>query len=246
MLLGEPPRSQADLNFAIFGIPVRIHPFFWLVAVLLGARSDSAAELLSWVVALFVSILLHELGHALALRAYGVRAWVTLYGLGGVASYNPAEAAYAKGSGSLRQIVVSLAGPGAGFLLAAAICGAIILSGHQVRLAGIFVVPVGDIGSPVFTYFVFQMLFINIVWGLVNLMPVYPLDGGHIAREVLVAINPREGIRHSLILSIMTGGALAIFGLLQWKSVFVALLFGYLAYTSYTTLQAYTGRRGPW
>jgi len=45
-----------------------------------------------------------------------------------------------------------------------------------------------------------QLLFINVLWGIVNLLPVYPLDGGQIAREVLVAVNPRAGIQQSLML----------------------------------------------
>ena len=65
MLFAEPPPSQGDLRFRFFGFPARIHPFFWLVTVLLGARGDvSAVDLLVWVVVVFVSILVHELGHA--------------------------------------------------------------------------------------------------------------------------------------------------------------------------------------
>jgi len=90
-----------------------------------------------------------------------------------------------------------------------------------------------------------QLLFINVLWGIVNLLPVYPLDGGQIAREVLVAVNPRAGIQQSLMLSALTATALAVVGLALWKSPFVTLLFGYLAYSSYMALQAYN-RRGPW
>ena len=72
MLLGEPPRTGGDLNFQLFGIPVRVHPLFWLIAVLLGISGDpQPAEILLWVVAVFVSILVHELGHALTMRAFG-------------------------------------------------------------------------------------------------------------------------------------------------------------------------------
>ncbi|MGD0882088.1 MAG: hypothetical protein ABSB09_11025, partial [Acidimicrobiales bacterium] len=75
------------------------------------------------------------------------------------------------------------------------------------------------------------------------LLPIYPLDGGQIAREVLVQSHPREGIRASLCLSIAAAVAMAVIGLTQWhRDLFVVAMFGYLAYSSYMTLQAYNGR----
>ena len=93
MLLVEPPRNQYDLCFALFGIPVRVHPFFWLVALLLGLGGvnhyqDRAQALLIWIVVIFISILLHELGHAFAIRYYGWEPSVTLYALGGMATHH--------------------------------------------------------------------------------------------------------------------------------------------------------------
>ncbi len=251
MLLGEPAPTQGDLNFALFRIPVRVHPFFWLIAFLLGPwRSPSGSPvvpMLTWIVALFVSILLHEFGHAMAMRAYGFRPSITLYGLGGLTSYNHAGSSGSRSTGPLGQILISLAGPGAGFLLAAVLALGIILAGHGEQLyfggpLGVIPVVVG-IDNQSLAEFINNMFFICVLWGLVNLMPIYPLDGGQIAREILVAANPRQGIRQSLILSIIAAAALALIGLTQWKSLFVALLFGYLAYSSYATLQAYTGRR---
>jgi len=249
VLLGEPPRSQVDLHFSLFGIPVRVHPFFWLVGLLLGFNSRDAKALLSWMVAFFVSILVHEFGHAVVIRAYGFRPWITLYGLGGLASYDQASTYSSKGTTSAAQVLISLAGPGAGFLFAAAIAGAIIASGHQVQvvLGGSYGlgVAIGQISPPAWRIFLFQLLNINVLWGILNLLPIYPLDGGKIAREVLVAVNPQQGIRQSLMLSIVAAIAVAVVGLTQWDSFWVAFLFGYLAYTSYTTLQAYSGR-GRW
>ena len=247
MLLGEPPRTQGDLNFSLFRIPIRVHPFFWLIAVLLGMNSGSAQELLVWIVALFVAILVHELGHAVAMRLYGYQPWITLYGLGGVTSRNASPFGRAGHSGPMEQILVSFAGPGAGFLLAGLIIGGIILSGHQIAFTpgGAFGVRIAmeEIGSATLTELLFQMLFISTIWGAVNLLPVYPLDGGHIAREILVTVNPGEGIRHSLMLSIFTAVVMAVLGVMRFGSIWIAILFGYMAYISYVTLQAYTGRR---
>jgi len=250
VLLGEPPRTQGDLNFSLFGIPVRVHPFFWLIAVLLGMNSDSAQELLVWIVALFIAILIHELGHALAMRAYGYQPWITLYGLGGLTGRAAGPFGRAGRSGPMEQILISFAGPGAGFLLAGLIVGGIKLSGHHIAfpLGGPFgvLIEMEEIGSPTLTDLLFQMLFISTIWGAVNLLPVYPLDGGHIAREILVTVNPGTGIRQSLMLSIFTAVVMAVLGITRLGSIWIAILFGYLAYLSYATLQAYTGRRGPW
>ena len=247
MLIGEPPRTQADLNFTLFGFPVRVHPLFWLVALVLGMKLGNAADVLTWVVAVFVSILFHELGHATAMRAYGYRPWITLYGMGGLASYGERDA-YGARSSPREHVLISLAGPGAGFLLAALICAAVLLTGHRMDFAlggsyGIDVNILELVGSARFTWFLQIMLFINILWGLVNLLPVYPLDGGQVAREILLYRNPGEGIRQSLMLSIATAVLLAVYGLRV--DLFITLLFGYLAYMSYTTLRAYGGQR-PW
>ena len=68
-MLGEPPRTQWDLHFPLFGFPVRVHPFFWAVALLMGFRSSPRLiDLLLWVAAVFLAILVHELGHAIVMR----------------------------------------------------------------------------------------------------------------------------------------------------------------------------------
>jgi stage IV sporulation protein FB len=76
-----------------------------------------------------------------------------------------------------------------------------------------------------------------------NLLPVYPLDGGQISRELFTLSNAQEGIRYSLILSIATGAAVAIW---FWKQgdTLAGMMFALLAYSSFMTLQAYFGRGG--
>ena len=248
MLLGEPPRTRADLNFSLFGMPVRVHPFFWLVAVILGPLRSGAAEVVIWVLAVFLGILIHELGHALTMRAYGFYSWITLYGFGGLASCDPRGGYQSRGSDTVRQIVISAAGPGAGFLLAGLLAAGIVATGYGLvyQLGAPFGLLVGTtevIWRPQLSRFLNHLLFVCIAWGILNLLPVYPLDGGQIAREVFLKFNPREGIRQSLMLSMITGAGLAVYALAH-RNLFMAFLFGYLAYGSYATLQAYTGRRG--
>ena len=129
MFLNEPPPSRGEIHFVLFGFPVRVHPFFWLATLFLGSNSENLQSLLAWIAAVFVAILVHELGHALVMRAYGLRPAITLHGLGGVTSD--------RGSGqfvprlyAFEQILISLAGPAAGFLLAAVVCGILAAVGR--------------------------------------------------------------------------------------------------------------------
>jgi stage IV sporulation protein FB len=245
---GEPPRTQGELNFALFGIPVRIQPFFWLVGVLLGPYHFGLSEVLVWMLAFLIGILGHELGHALMMRAYGFHPWITLYGLGGMASYDYSQAARAGRWTTLRQILISAAGPAAGFLLAAVVVAALMLSGHHVDHEfgapfGLLVGTVDILGKRELTYFVNDLLRVTIVYGVFNLLPIYPMDGGKIAREVLVAISPRGGIRLSLMLSILVAVGLAAFIAIRYRDLFMAILFGYLAYANFAAMQLYSGRR---
>lgn len=250
MLLGEPPQTQYDLHFSLFGIPVRVHPFFWVIAILLGFSAGELIDLLVWVIAMFLAILVHELGHALVMRRYGFSPRIILYGMGGLASSGPAQAYRSAGNSTQAQILISAAGPGAGFLLAGLVIVLLELVGPGVQLVLLhdvvpFVMPAGRVGSYALTVFAWDLLFISIFWGVMNLLPVYPLDGGQIAQRILVAANPGDGVRQSLRLSMVTAIGVAVAGLLLMREPFIAIMFGFLAYFSYRALQAYQGR-GPW
>ncbi len=262
MLLTEPPPSQGDLHLRLFGIPVRVHPFFWVMAVLMGLGGGGKdgtrpAELLSWVAVAFVSILVHELGHAYLQRRYGGHPWITLHGIGGLAACDDCDRS------PRAQILISLGGPVAGFLFAAAAVVAIRLSGHVIGLAREDGIPFENMGVdsvPAVSLFglnlywapfaskaanalMHNILFVNIVWGLINLLPVYPLDGGRISRELCTLSHPRRGIVLSLQISIGVAIAMAAVGLLVWQSWYTAAMFGYLAYINYQTMQAYQQNR---
>lgn len=245
MLLREPPPTQADLRFRVLGFPVRVHPLFWIVTLLLGlnGKSTPPAEIAIWMVAVFVSILVHELGHAVMQRRFGGRPWITLYAFGGLASCDDCDRS------TRSQILISLAGPVAGFLFALLIVVLVRLSGHQIgwywpdsgieRGFMMLLLPSWQpFESQPLNELVFFLLFINTFWGCVNLLPIYPLDGGHISRELCQIGQPRGGIILSLQISALCAGAMAIYGLLS-SGLYMALFFGYFAYTSYRTLKAY-------
>jgi len=244
-LFQPPPATQYDLNFSVAGIPIRVHPLFWLIAILFGA-SLSLLQLPIWVLVLFISILIHELGHAFAMRFYGQSARIILYHMGGGAIADSVQwgsrwANVALGYGP--QTVIALAGPFAGFLLAALILLGVALTGGSIGtywLFGVIPLPlaVSLTAGGIVNFFVAQMLWVNIFWGLINLLPISPLDGGNVARNILVQYDPRDGLRKSLWLSTVAGGLMALVGFLLWHNLYITLLFGFLAYQSYQSLMA--------
>lgn len=256
MFLVEPPPSPGDVHFRALGVPVRVHPLFWVVIVLIGISGGGSAgtpplELLIWVAAAFASILAHELGHALAQRRYGGQPRITLYALGGMASAADTDPS------SEAQIAIALAGPGAGFTVAGALAGTMWLAGRAVGwtaggpielavpveldgvgLAGIAVYWQA-LEQPAAALAVRDLMFVNIVWGAINLLPIYPLDGGRVSRELCQLVRgPRRGIVLSLMISMAAAGLTAAYGLTQ-QSLYTALFFGYLAYQSYLGWNAY-------
>ncbi len=245
LLFQEPSPTRYDLHFNVAGIPVRVHPLFWLITLLFGSASGDLVSLLIWVPVVFVSLLVHELGHAFTMRFYGQPARVVLYMGGGLAVPEPVSWGYRRADVSLtinQEIVVFLAGPGAGFLLAGLVLAGVLVAGGSVAvtfLFGLLPFPVVQLpaGAWLAGLIVWSLLWVNIFWGLINLMPVFPLDGGQVARFVWLKRDPWDGVRRSLWLSVIVGTVVALAGLVMMQSIFVALLFGLLAFQSYQTLR---------
>ncbi|MEX0711076.1 MAG: site-2 protease family protein [Pirellulales bacterium] len=255
MISAEPPRTAYDLNFQVARFPVRVHPFFWLVAILLSARRDTPPwEIVLWMCVVFVSILIHELGHALAFRYFGRDCHIVLYHFGGLAvpdeRYGGFEPYRTRDeSDSASQIIISLAGPAAGFLFAALIAAAIYLSGygfqHRSMLGSWLSFEIGSSRPQIELeklYTALDMLFqVNITWGLVNLLPVFPLDGGRVSQTLFEKYRPHDGLRQSLVVSIAVAIFVAAAGLLKYEEIFIAVMFGVLAYINYRLLQQVSG-----
>jgi stage IV sporulation protein FB len=253
VFLLEPQRTNFDLHFSLGPFPVRVHPMFWVVSLILGAGSfqnpSPPVEVLLWVVVVFVSIVVHELGHALAMRWYGSDARIVLYAFGGLAIQEDSLWGNVSSYGSVRsprqQIVISFAGPAAGFIVAGLLLLALRISGQQIHLIPWFVPFAFEpgIANEKLNLIVYDLLFVNVVWGLVNLLPVFPLDGGQISRAVFTAVSPYGGERQSLALSIAVAVALAVFAAVVIQDFFMVLLFGSLAFTSFQLWQAHGGGR---
>lgn len=258
MFLVEPGHTQYDLRFQVLGIPVRIHPLFWLAAALFGGmgsyRGLSSLNVIALgMFAVFVSILIHELGHAVVMKAFGDSPRIVLYLMGGLAIPNRGEIwsfSSPRRRGPVDQIIISAAGPGAGFLLAGVIVLLLKLfadvSVHLEQFMPVFEI---ELRSPYLLLLVHFLLYINIFWGIVNLLPVYPLDGGQIAHQLLIMSDPWGGMRKSLLLSTIVGGVTAFASFSYFGNMFMGMLFASLAASSFMTLQqmgTFGGGRGPW
>jgi stage IV sporulation protein FB len=191
-VLAQPDQTAMDLHWTMFGISVRVNPMFWLTSALIGygIAAHDLKTLVVWVFCVFVSVLLHELGHVLMGRVFGSNGQIVLMAFGGLAL----------GATALRwrwqRILVVFAGPGIQLLVVPALFFACLSSkqiGNELAVQGL--------------YF---LLGINLVWPIFNLLPIWPLDGGQITREVCDGVAGRNGIRASLILSILLSGALAL------------------------------------
>lgn len=244
LLFQQPPPTRYDLRFSIAGIPVRVHPLFWLITLLLGSSGD-VLLIPIWILVVFVSILIHELGHALAFRRYGLRSQIVLHMAGGLTIPEPVYWGSGLTNVSLsanQQIFISLAGPVSGFLFAVLVIGVVVLTGGSVgitRLLGFIPLPLSatvPFGGVIVSILVGLLLWVNIFWGLINLMPVFPLDGGSVARNLFLQADPLDGVRKSIWLSVIVGGILAFVSLVFFRSIFMALLFALLAFQSYQSL----------
>lgn len=164
------------------GIPLFVHPTFFLLPLFVAAMSlplGPVGVLFSQVVlvSMFACVLLHELGHALMGRAFGIGTRdITLFPIGGVARLD------STGHKPHEEILIALAGPAVNLVIAALLSPVVAL----VALSG---VPIGTDAAGGLPGFVATWLVVLWVGNLVllgfNLIPAYPMDGGRVLRAVL-------------------------------------------------------------
>lgn len=236
-MLGQVNPTPFDLYFPFFGIPVRVTPWFWLAGALMGygyLADGYLAHLMVWIACLFFSILVHELGHAFAGRLFGWPSDVILYHFGGVARFAH-QAGYTTG----RSVVVSFAGPWAGFVLYGGVLGVEFVLKQRGALPAW---PPGEI-IPLSLFAIMQLKWINLYWGLVNLLPVLPLDGGRISQALFERYRPRDGMLWCLRIGTGVGAvAAALFFSTDYR--YAGFLFALLAINNFQSLEQY--RSGGW
>ncbi len=201
----------------IFGIPVKFEFSFFLIVLLLARdRISEPVYLIEWIAVVVVSILAHEFGHALVGRAFGLAPQIQLYGMGGLTSW-----AEAKELSPKKDILISLAGPLAGFLFG----GIVLLAGSLIP----------GIQEPRFNYILYtDLLWVNFGWGIFNLLPIFPLDGGHVVRSLEQWLLKTSGII-TFVVSLLASVGLVILAL--WASqIWIAILMIWFAVINAATL----------
>lgn len=253
MFLSEPGRTEYDLNFEFFGFHVRAHPLFFLVSLLFGhnlvyyPEINTGVGALMGVVVFFVSILIHELGHSLAHRHYGMGSRIVLYAMGGMAI--PDSFGRRISLSHAKNIIISLAGPVAGLMLAVVFVGiGTLIAGHLPEGRMLWAVPFFYVNTPEFQKYEMLMavingfIIINVILNVLNLLPMFPLDGGRICRSTLEMFDKWEGVQKSLMVSMATAIICGVV-CLKYSSNFMALFCFYLAWQNYQELKPGVGRR---
>jgi Zn-dependent protease len=204
------------VQFRLGSIPIRIRGLFLFMAVVLGARLQRPDLIAIWVAIVLVSVLAHELGHALVGRMFGLEPQIELHGMGGTTSWvNGRDIGHARG------IAVSLAGPFAGFAIAAVLYASERLGFRPHQPLALIALELA-----------FQ---INFWWGIFNLAPMLPLDGGNVMRGALNLLTKGRGEKPARVISVLMGGILIAYAALTGQ-----LWLGALgAFFTWANVQAY-------
>ncbi len=212
------------IRFTIFGIPVEIQPWFWITLGLLGSgwatqqtTGQNILLVLLFILAGFLSVLVHELGHALTGRKFGAQTAITLHAFGGYAVFPSARFT------RWQDFLVTAAGPAVQFAL-----GAVFFAIAQAA---------GDL-QPFGRQFINYVWFISIFWALINLIPLLPLDGGRLLASIL---GPDR-----IELTLKIGIAVGILGAAMMIYFKVGLLFPlFLGLMAFQNWQELNHRRRP-
>lgn len=168
-----------DIDVAVSPWYLFLVGFIVLMPVLQGgsAMGMGVADGVLFAVALTLSLLVHEFGHALVSQHYRLGPSVLLHAFGGLCMHQPAES-------DKKDALILLAGPGAGLAF-----GALAVAVYFLVLPGL---DLGG-GEEALVRFTWALVYINIFWSLINLLlPIWPLDGGKLFHLLLRRFKPEN------------------------------------------------------
>lgn len=201
---------HGGVKFSIVRIPVTVRASFLLIAALLGLRANRLDLLFIWIAVIFVSILVHELGHALTARNFGSEVAIELNGIGGLTSWTVPDGGI---------------GPGTRALIAAAGSATGLVFGGLVWVVSAQFAPYENLVG----FALENLIIVNVFWGLLNWLPIRPLDGGHLFTSLLEKIAPKNAERIANA-TFMVTAVLALVAALRFRLIFVALISGWLVW----------------
>ncbi len=202
----------------LFGIPVYLHStFLLLMGFVLLAQWRTGGNLVAaiggvlFILAIFATVVLHELGHALTARRFGIRTKdITLFPIGGIARLERIPDV------PRQELWVALAGPAVNLAIAAIVFSLSLLSGTHPTVA----LPGAAAGT------IDRFIGINVWLAVFNLIPAFPMDGGRVLRALLA--ERMNYVRATQIAASLGQGVALIFGLIGLFYnpflVFIALL----------------------
>jgi len=206
------------VDFTLFRIPIRVEPIFWLTLGIIGFLSVQGFPMdialmgtALFVMAGFISILIHELGHALMIQKFKQPTAIVLSSFGGYATFP---------LGSLdrkQSFFVTLGGPA----LQAAF-GLLIY----------YLAPHILTQSPLINLFIMFLYQVSIFWAVLNCIPVLPLDGGRMLEAIL---GPRK-IKTTVTISMFAALAACIIGF-TLKQTFLGIFMAMFAFQNYQALE---------
>lgn len=201
-----------------FGIDVHVHLTFglllgWIAISTFSSTGSLLATLLSMVLiaALFAFVVMHEYGHALTARVYGIRTrHITLYPIGGVAALEGMP------KSAKAQALVAVAGPAVNFVLA----GGLWLLGGALGLDPFGNQEPGAAGAGILR----MLITANLVLGAFNLLPALPMDGGRLLKALLLTrMGGQRATAIAAKVARVVAIAMGIFGLTQQQPMLVAI-----------------------
>lgn len=209
------------LRFRLFDMPVTVRGSFLVIAALIGLVGvGEVEETVAWIAVVFVSILIHELGHAFTARAFGSDVAIELNGLGGLTRWSVPNGETTPG----RRALIAASGSATGLLF-----------GGLVWLLGSQFAPF----PPLVAFTLRSLIYVNVFWGLLNWLPIRPLDGGHLVESLLEKIAPNRAELIARIIFTTTAAAALVISI-SMNLIFIAVLSGWLLLSEFTI-----GRQAP-